>query len=41
MRETPEQLDSMFPKLEDAQIAQLAAFGGPRGRVRSSSTRET
>jgi thioredoxin reductase (NADPH) len=27
MAETPEQLDSMFPKLDDAQIARLAAFG--------------
>jgi thioredoxin reductase (NADPH) len=30
MPEIPEQLDSMFPKLEDAQIARLAAFGERR-----------
>jgi len=34
MAETPEQLDSMFPKLDDTRIAQLAAFGVQR-RVRS------
>src|ERR1700680_1198745 len=34
MAETPEQLDSMFPKLDDTRIAQLAAFGAQR-RVRS------
>ncbi len=28
--ETPEQLDAMFPKLDDAQIARLAAFGNQR-----------
>ena len=28
--ETPEQLDAMFPKLENAQIARLAAFGNQR-----------
>jgi thioredoxin reductase (NADPH) len=28
--ETPEQLDAMFPKLDDAQIARLAAFGVAR-----------
>src|SRR5260221_11323859 len=28
--ETPEQLDEMFPKLEDSQIAKLAAFGVQR-----------
>ena len=33
MRETPEQFDSMFPKLEDAQIAHLAAFGERRSAL--------
>src|SRR5260370_36321219 len=28
--ETPEQLDEMFPKLDDSQIARLAAFGVER-----------
>src|SRR5260370_33850183 len=28
--ETPEQLDEMFPKLDDAQIARLAPFGVER-----------
>src|SRR5260370_33510334 len=28
--ETPEQLDEMFPKLDDSQIARLAAFGVQR-----------
>jgi len=30
MPETPEQLDTMFPRLDDAQIARLAAFGERR-----------
>src|SRR5580698_8831873 len=30
MHETPEQLDSMFPLLDDAQIARLRAFGEER-----------
>ncbi len=30
MHETPEQLDSMFPTLEDAQVARLRAFGEER-----------
>jgi thioredoxin reductase (NADPH) len=30
MPETPEQIDSMFPALNDAQIARLAAFGERR-----------
>ena len=30
MPETPEQIDSMFPALDSAQIARLAAFGEPR-----------
>ena len=30
MAETPEQIESMFPKLDDAQIARLAAFGEKR-----------
>src|SRR5277367_2987728 len=30
MPETPEQLEAMFPKLDDAQIARLAAFGERR-----------
>jgi thioredoxin reductase (NADPH) len=33
MRETPEQFDSMFPKLEDAQIAHLAPFGERRSAL--------
>src|SRR5260370_18620319 len=28
--ETPEQLDAMFPKLDDSEIARLAAFGVER-----------
>jgi cytochrome c553 len=30
MPETPEQLDAMFSKLDDAQIARLAEFGNQR-----------
>src|ERR1022692_2041330 len=30
MAETPDQIDSMFPKLDDAQIARLAPFGAER-----------
>ena len=43
MQEAPEQTDSMFPKLDDAQIARLAEFGQQRSSRsgKSCSTRGT